>query len=147
MQKLWSQVPRSSKCVSEGELETRRVARASVKVEKKKKKEAAAKCLGSGGFREGPPGWDLHNEELSPRMGHARAHGNRHDSDRRILAEYRVSSLVTVGARARLEPQIPGLLPCCAQNQTDGETALACHQAPWNLCCHSPLTALLGPGA
>ena len=44
-----------------------------------KKKEAAAKCLGSGGFWEGPPGWDLHNEELSPRMGHARAHGNRHD--------------------------------------------------------------------
>ena len=68
-------------------------------------------------------------------------------TDRRILAEYRVSSLVTGRARARLEPQIPGLLPCRTQNQTDGETALACHQAPRNLCCHSPLTALLGPGA
>ena len=39
MQKVWSQVPRSSKCVSEGKLETRRGARASVKVEKKKKKK------------------------------------------------------------------------------------------------------------
>ena len=36
-QKVWSQVPRSSKCVSEGELETRRGAHASVKVAKKKR--------------------------------------------------------------------------------------------------------------